>query len=382
MAALVLTASAGLQAAPDGGGGSKERDEYPCDRFGLAHSYTLKSEPIFSSAETAFARLTPGQARTLRRLQASSVQVSEVLVAGGRLLWSLPPAHPLGPLKLVLVDDGEGKLFVLDPTGRKRYELSPGRLPDLLDGTAPSRRTHLKLRVAPAVGAASNAALPYHRDVAMTPWQVELDMRIGTGPAGRRRTNLQLGLRVWTEAGPGQLPHREPLLALALPLLVGSAGAPALEAMAHRMGRPVLGWQVTARPRGGPGHPPAVERVTVVDRGWMRVPLCRLASTRPAYKAAAGEPGFAAPGRQLLPAAELGGLRKGLAAGMLSVDNRTPTAAMVYVDGALLGWVAPRRRHGFKGLSAGFYRVVARSPLGTAVWGPFDMYVPGPVVLR
>ncbi len=354
----------------------------------------MKSELVLTSRLDSFARLTEAQLKRLTGLQRQSAQVSEVMVAGNRLLWSLPAAHPLGALKLVLVDDNQGRLVALDPVGHKKYELHASRLPDLLEGGTQARRSRHSMTLEPDAAHPvrdKDSALLHHRMLKMEAWSAQIGLRQASGPRGIREADLRIKAKLWTAAGPAKLPHRESLLSLALPLLLGQRGLPLLEYLSHRMGRPLLGWElsITGEVRGRANSIPAVERTTVLDRGWLRVPLCQLSTTRPAYKATPGEPGFSAAGKQLIPPEELTGLRTATAAskdpgpaGPLTVDNHTPAVAMVYVDGMLLGWVAPHRKHSFKGFTRGFYRVYARSPLGTESWGPFDTYVPGPVVLR
>ena len=177
-----------------------------------------------------------------------------------------------------------------------------------------------------------------------------------------------------------RLPWYPPTLLLALPLLQG-AGLPALESLAFAMGRPPLSWAVTtanqARPRQA--QPTVVTRV--FDQGYVRVPRCDLAQHRKDYRDARTLLRPQGQGLQRLRSTELGGLRGTRAGGPLRVTNRSSSTAMIHVDGALLGWVAPGGKMSFSGLPAGYYRVYARSPLGIRAWGPRDIYVPGPLSL-
>jgi len=380
-------------ATPDRG--AADSREYPCDTFGLARSYTLRQELVGDAALGSFARLTKEGRAALKRLRAGSALVSEVRVAGNRLLWSLSPNHPLGPLKLVLVDgnpgravvsDGDqGRLVVLDGSTRKKYEISLGRLPDLLEGSSRTKRTRHTLTL--EQGPAPTPPFPTLAPVALETLSARVSLRKSSASGGRLVSDLGLYVRLYLAAGPRQLPHREPLLALALPQLLDSRGAGLMEILAHAAGRPLLGWSVKVTTPGSSPSDSArsavpEERTTLLARGWLRIPLCRLSTVRPAYTDAGADPSLSSAGKQRIKADDLKDLRPTAPAGPLTVENRSPTAAMIYLDGALLGWVAPFKKHSFKGIPAGFYRVYARTPLGTRAWGPWDVYVPGPVVLR
>ena len=389
IASFPLAASAGPERP------ASDSKEYPCDTFGLARSYTLKQELVGDAALGSFARLTEQGRAALKRLRAASALVSEVRVAGSRVLWSLSPHHPLGPLKLVLVDGDPGRLVVLDGhpgrlvaargEARKKYELPLERLPDLLDGGSRTERTRHTLSLEP--GAIPADAVPDKGTVALDMLSATVGLRRAAAPGGRQVSDLRLDVRLFMAQGPRRLPHREPLLALALPLLLDSRGAGLMETLAHAAGRPLSGWSVRV---SGPGTGATgsarlampEERTLLSSRGWVRIPLCRLSTVRPAYAEAGGQPSLESAGKQLIKADDLKDLRTAAPAGPLTVENRSPSAAMIYLDGALLGWVAPFKKHGFKGIPAGFYRVYARTPLGTGSWGPYDLYVPGPVVLR
>lgn len=373
------------QAAPGDGGAvaraAADSVEYPCDTFGLAYSFGLKQNLEGDAALGSFAKLSAESRETLTRLRKASALISNVMVVGNRLLWVLSPLHPMGPLKLVVVDDAEERLVVLDGEARKKYDLPLHRLPDLLEGGSRSSRSHHALTMGPAESGA--ATLPHQRALAMERWPARLGLRWTASPGGRRISDLRIELNLWVKAGPRRLPHRDPLLALALPMLLDRGGFPLLEYMGHTLGRPLSGWDMAIQDRGGQARGAApTERSTLLKQGWVRIPLCRLSTVRPAYTRTNGEPGLQAPGKQAVKAEDLAGLRAAAPAGPITVENRTPTVAMVYLDGVLLGWVAPYKQHSFRGVPAGFYRVYARTPLGSNAWGPYDLYVPGPLVLR
>lgn len=378
---LIIALPAVALAAPgDGGAGGQRQpdsDDYPCNTFGLAHAYHLRERLTGEAALGSFAR--PVGKSPLEQLRVSSAISSEVMVVDNRMLWSLSPKHPMGPLKLVVVDEADGRLVVLDARAHKKFNLPLHRLPDLLEGSAKSVRTHHTLDIRPG----GNAAPPGSGTVALETWNARVGLRHSAAPGGRRISDLRMDVRLQVAVGPRRLPHRDPLLALALPALLDADGLKLLETLSFTVGRPLNGWSVAVQNTRGEarGEAPTVT-TELMKHGWVRIPLCRLSTVRPAYTDASGEPVMEAAGKQLVKPAELAGLRGQAPAGPLTVENRGPAAAMIYLDGVLLGWVAPYKQHSFRGVPAGFYRVYARTPLGSNAWGPYDMYIPGPVVLR
>jgi hypothetical protein len=164
-------------------------------------------------------------------------------------------------------------------------------------------------------------------------------------------------------------------------LLLNERGMLVLESLAFTTGFPIS-WSLSVTNEGRPGsHPPAIHG-QVRDYGHIRVPLDSVALKRRKYTAGRRLFRRSAPGMQLIPAADLKALRASQPAGPLEVNNRSGFAAKIYVDGIRIGWVGPKKTFSFRGLPAGYYRVYGLSPTAVRSWGPFDIYVPGPITLR
>jgi hypothetical protein len=338
-----------------------------------ARSYSLTSW-IDTSQIGPFARLSPSQRDELRALQSRPDQQLSVLEARGRLLLILPPSHPAGPLEIIIGD----RLAVYSPDRRLRVSLPRDRLLDLLDGARTSARSDLEIEVKTAPARAGDRLPTVGARVRRL--SVKLALRYLPTPDKPRGWPLRVRFRGLI---PDELPGRgvdQPMLQLALPLLVGSGTLPSLEEIAAH-GGPLLRWSTTIVNEGRPAAVTPTIRTDVVFHGYQRV-ACELFSTaRRGYTTVRALLGRRDDGRQLATDAVLGRLRSASTAGPLRVTNHSAAAAKIYADGALLGWVAPRRTISFRGLSAGYYRIYAVSGAALQAWGPFDLYVPGPLTL-
>jgi len=362
----------------------KADPEFTCKQFFWARSYSLVSRLAPDPRIFGFARLSKSQQEALARLIRRSETHHKLKVADGRALITMP--RTLAPLRtrpqeLLLAED-LGRLVIFSPQRKLRFSLPLRRLPDVLDGVARSRRNDFKVTLGgpPAVGA---KGLPVPRGIKVTTFSASLSFNYYPDRKTHKPQPVEQHLSVALRDAPTRLPFYAPPLLLALPLLQSPAGLPALESLAFAMGRPPLSWAVTTinQARAGAVGPTVVTRV--YDQGHIRVPRCELGETRKDYRDARTLLRPQGLGLQRFRPRELAGLRASKASGSLDVRNHSTSVAYIHVDGVLLGWVAPDGgKMSFKGLPAGFYRIYARSPLGIRTWGPFDMYVPGPLTLR
>jgi hypothetical protein len=345
----------------------------------FAHGVTLRTR-IDTSTIGSFARLTPLEQRRLDGLLRLPDMEYSVLVMGPRLLLDLPASHPAGAMQ-ILLDDDQDRLVVFLPDKRLRAVLDRDRLPDLLDGASlASERSRFELEVSPS--AVTDEEKRSTRVGTKTrAYEVQVALRYFPEPEKTSSWPLRLGLRLLTPDELMPFLFEPQLLQIALPLLQSDEGLELLDAMARRTGPP-LGWSITvANEEKSKGTAPAV-RTTVVDRGMVKVPLSTLCTTRPGYGEARPPLREDRTGLQLVSQAKLSRLREGRTGGPLTVRNRSPYAAQIYVDGVLVGWAASGREVALVGLPEGFYQVYARSPTGLRSWGPFETYVPGPLTLR
>ncbi|MBK6849723.1 MAG: hypothetical protein IPG96_20030 [Proteobacteria bacterium] len=354
-----------------------------------------------------FARLAPAQGAVLERLQQASVLELHVYALGDRALMVLPRAHPAGELALLWHSDHD-RLTVRAPDGWT-HQLEREQLADVLDRAAPAERTLEPPVLEPMV--AAQAATPAVRgplrrgawrlrarasyrplDLQASPWAIRLKLDLQTSPLG-------------LEGGP-----TAPLLfALALPLCTGRDGLLALEALAEQVAGTPVSWRLTVVNESLPGGRAPVWRTEVVDLGAAPLPERRFGLARVSRRHGAALrvshqlPAPTVAGLQVVAPAQLAALRApsapaatgalaGASAGgaktatgtaaegrpaALLLHNQSATAALIYVDGVLLGWVAAGQSFAFAGLRPGFYRVFATTPTGVRSWGPEDLYLPG-----
>lgn len=393
----------GLVLCGGGARGAEPRDP-PAEHFLLRQRLDLP-------AIDGFARLAPAQRALLEHLQQASVLELHVYALSDHALMVLPRAHPAGELALLWHSDHD-RLTVRAPDGWT-HQLEREQLADVLDRAAPAERTLEPPVLEPLVaaqGATPAAVGPLRRgawrlrarasyrplDLQASPWAIRLKLDLQISPLG-------------LEGGP-----TAPLLfALALPLCTGRDGLLALEALAEQVAGTPVSWRLTVVNESLPGGRAPVWRTEVVDLGAAPLPERRFGLARvsrrhgaalrvshqlpaptvaglqvvdPAQLAALRAPAAPATGRAPAgattdaraggPGATTGTAAEGRPAALL-LHNQSATAALIYVDGVLLGWVAAGQSFAFAGLRPGFYRVFATTPTGVRSWGPEDLYLPG-----
>lgn len=362
----------------------------PAEHFRLRQRLEL---PAIDS----FARLSAAQRATLDRLQQASALELEVYALGERALIVLPPAHPAGELVLLWHNDRD-RLTVRAADGWT-HRLQREQLADVLDRATPAERTleaSLLESVADTTAAPGNGgplrrgawrlrARASYRPLALeaSPWAIRLKLDLWTSPLG-------------LEGGPSA----RTLLALALPLGTGRDGLLALDALAEQARGTPVGWRLKVVNESQPADRAPIWRTEVVDLGTAPMPERRFKLTTlprrqgEPLRVSRQLPPPSVAGLQVVAPAQLASLRappaptSNLAPSIatrgggerdpaLLVRNQSGTAALIYADGVLLGWVAGGRSFGFTGLPPGFYRVFAVSPTGARSWGPHDLYLPG-----
>jgi hypothetical protein len=351
-------------------------------------SYRLDSRTIGS-----FARLSTSQRVGLARMTDRTWARWLLYAHDGRLLIRPPLRHPLGNVELLLADDTDS-VTIFQPRRRLRYTVRRDRLPDLFDGVRASERTDFKATLEPvAVLAADREGID--RRVKLRAYRSEMSLRYIPRSGRARAWPLRLRLRLAVADDPWHWPFQQPLLHFGLPLLQARRGLLALEGLAWRAGGQPISWTLSVNNEGKPSgvNPSLVARVE--DRGHVRLRLETFEEQRTGYRVSRVRPGARRAGAQLVPATQLVRLRHGLAGATppakakqatlkqgLKLDNRSDHTAYIYIDGAQVGWVAPRETYTIKGLTAGYYRVFCVSPTLVRSWGPHDIYLPGPLTLR
>jgi hypothetical protein len=312
-----------------------------------------------------------------RQLARRSALVSLLLSHPHRLVWELPePALPGGaadPHYLVLRPRSES--LVLVSHRRKRYRAgSPGRLAAWLEGSLRPWPPLVRLEVMGRRDVPAGLdGRPARRELNLL---AVMRSRPEDGAPPRRRVVVQ------SEECPAHLRAQAALLwdAIFLPYLEGTS-QPVLELL--RSGghwpRQVDFLPTQDMPGGEAGAglrvtmDPAAGRSRQVPRLWLRMPPER-------YEPEFG-PILFGPERRLLHRSTRGlrekvpGEKGGLPLALRNTGNRT---MYFYADGLLLGWVGPRGEAQWKILPPGYYRMAAHSLFGTELWGPKDMYQPGP----
>ncbi len=282
-------------------------------------------------------------------------------------------------LELLLALD-QDQLVLFAPPRKLRHAMPLSRLPDLLDGVAPSHRGDFELDQKPApdsprdrlrLGATKHAAL-----------EAQLSLRYF--PSENKPTNwpIRMALRVESPVRIEPPARIHPLLPLALPLLQSWRGQGVLETITLACGAP-SGWSLSVTNENKASRIPLTFVTQITERGYTGIPLARLSSLRPQFQTAPLTTILSAePGHQNKYAQNLQGLRDSKKMGSLTVHNPTKTLVYIYADGVLLGWVGPGGKMSFKNIPEGFFRIFAISPTGLRSWGPLDSYIPGPVTLR
>lgn len=369
---LLLTVSCGrppLASAPD----AAPKETKQIGPMVRATAFTLSTTLSLPQAAT-FARLNRLQTQALAALVARSTLRTRVFAADGRLLIVPPQSHPAAGLRL-LFDGAADRLDVRLPEGRI-VRLPAAALVDVLDRALPSRRG---LGEDPMHG-----ALPRLQVEALTTtptlrerWRVDTPLRYQRRDLG---TLWSLKLGVVLEArshAPEMDGHISPLCPLIFKLALGAD-----DVLAGVRLCPVeaLGWRLELdnSDRESVASPRFETRVEA--HGWGSVDK-KLGHLDGRVQRAWRLPGPDKSGAQTIPPKQLKGLRAPGPHGALAVDNRSGVAALIYLDGALLGWVASGRQMRFTGLPHGFFRVFATAPSGVRAWGPKELYLPGMLTL-
>jgi hypothetical protein len=335
-------------------------------------------ERLLWDAPLAFARLEARQRAILGQLREDSIIHSRIYVLGPRALVIPPARHPAGSLELLIaLDRAELVVFTRDHWA---HRLPLARLPDVIDRSSRSER-----------GAFTVDNPGEHTQSVLRPWPGGAPLQVSRHPqrlSYKYRSaqepgawSIRTDVEVLTRSAPERSPTDALIYALVLPQLQTRQGRLVAESLAQMIGTP-LAWTRNVTNESFTGAPRARIRARLSERGWVEMPTRRFSILRDGFRSAGrlGPPPQS--GEQLVAPEKLRSLRKGKDAHRLTVDNHSSTAALVFVDGALVGWVAPRKKFAIAGLRAGYYRIHAVAPSGIRAWGPFDSYIPGTVRLR
>ncbi|MBW2734237.1 MAG: hypothetical protein JRH20_17755 [Deltaproteobacteria bacterium] len=343
-----------------------------------ARAFTLTTRLAVPQAHT-FTRLDASHARALGNLVAASTQQSKIFAAEGRLLILPPKNHPAAGLELLL-DSGENRLDVRLPDGRI-VRLLASALVDVLDRALPSKRglgedpmhggiPQLHVQATNTDRALGeqwkiDAPLRFHRRDLAAPWSLRVHVTLSAATTSK------------TAAPSSTAPSITPLCPLILPLILGVDEIPA--GLTLCPGR-VQGWKIALENSDRESRASACFETSVDEHGWGK-PSESVKPFKGRVDKAWRVSGPDTPGAQHLDAKALAAIRPSGPTGTLTVDNRSRVAALVYLEGALLGWVAAGRKMHFKGVPHSFFQVFATAPSGVRAWGPKALYVPGTLTL-
>jgi hypothetical protein len=267
--------------------------------------------------------------------------------------------HPLPDAARVVITESGDRADVV--RGAQTRSLPPRLLGDLFEGARTRRTGYSVVRDGPADAAAVEPGV----------WRLGLRQQSRTGGWHRMVTTR---FTVWHRPATSDEAARARLALdlVALPHL-GPEGRLVLRREGARVGVP-LRWRVEVEDESLAGrHATPVLEGEVVEVMSATVPATIFATGPARFEAVPHDAGGLVPdgGRfaRLRPSA--GG------AGPLHVRNETAFYLYVLVDGALAARVGPHGGVEVTGLSAGYYRLYARTRHGTFAWGPRDQYVPG-----
>lgn len=329
-------------------------------------------QSIHPPSPSAFARLDGDQRAARRRLIAKGALVYKLYASADRLLVELPANHPLGGMELLLADD-IAQLVVFDRE-RWRYPLDRSRLPDILDLAARSTREEIKAGVVrPPAAIAASAGSGEAR--ATDAHAAEISLRYRPDPSRAEIWTVRQRL-LWRSQATGGKTYTRVLFQLPLPLLHGRRGQLVVESLAA-LGGSLDRYERSVANESFPDGAPVRFTGTIRDLGWAKLPGERFAAARPGYRLAGRFDTSRRAGAQLVGRTQLGHIRSGKPGGKLRLRNRSTCAALVFVDGVMVGWVGRGHEQAFTGLPRGYYRVFAASPSGVRSWGPRDLYLPG-----
>ena len=336
-------------------------------------TFELRTELVLARP-LSFVRQTQAQQQVRRRLLERSALHSRIEFRRGQLRFQPDPRTPAGRWSFHL----DGHRLGLVGSDGSEHLLPRSALPAALDGAGYDGRRHFHdehtgafdLRTGPPMGRTLTDEL-----------RVNAPIRLSRGPKSEQA--LRLLLKATAPQSADHVPYchilpRHQLGGLMLPLLPWPAGA-ALVARINCSLAPPLAFALTIDAGASSDTPPTFR--STVSRSWTQkrwgAALLRSKSPTETDVPTPTRPGF-----QAVPAGELMALRATAGASVLTIDNRSSRAALIYLDGVLLGWTAAYREFRFHCPAPGFYRVYATSPTGAAYWGPFDMYLPGTRTLR
>lgn len=367
--ALALEGRAGAEQRADG-----------ADQTLFARHVELVQRAAFARP-VGFARLDERQRASLERLAGRSTWSTRVYLIADRALIVPQARHPAGGLELLVCTD-LGRLVVF-AEDRWAYDLPLSKLPDVLDRTTGTSRRESISPVQSAMGPTSAPARRMRQDrllVAIS--KAEVTLRYAASPRGSRgawslRQRIETTHPAAVRAAPGDFV----LYTLMSPLLQTRTGRLLLESLQERSGTP-LGWSTTTINESFAASPALQIETRVHDRGWVKLTAARFAAHREGYRRAARLGAPSGPGTQLVSSDQLAALRTGTRAADFTVENRSQMAALVFLDGALIGWVAPEGRMSFAGAGEGFYHAQAITPTGVRGWVSEGLYLPGTFVLR
>lgn len=355
---------------------------FPGDQPVPVHEVSLRQEILLPESPTVGEE--PAVIRTFRRQLASrSALESRILLHPLRAVWELPesamPGGAADPLYLVM-RPRNGKLALVSHRRRRYRAGSPARLAAWIEGSLRASGPLVRLEVL------GRREEPAGADGRPARRELHLLAVIRVSQASGPPMELRRRILVISEESPASLRAQAALLwdALLLPLLP-TTSAPVLEPLragGHWPRRLEIlptqpepgdvagvGWKITLDPAAG--------RVREVPRLWLRLPPER-------YEPEFG-PLLFRPARRLLHRSTRG-LRDRVKGEPdnepISLRNVGDRTLYVYADGLLLGWVGPRGEARWKILPPGYYRVAAHSLFGTELWGPKDVFLPGPIILK
>lgn len=345
-------------------------DSVTAERFGL-------QAKINQQLIGGFAQLSDQQKQHLAKLQKQSLLKFEVNGYAGRLLVDFPVIHPLSKAQL-LIDEEMDTIFVFMTEKKIRYLLPRDRLPDIFDCAQPSSRSDFTLIYDDESPLPSEQQLHQKHKLAVR-------QAVGNVFYSRVRQNkgwpLKYSLRLTTDDSILKPLGRYPLWSLILPWFETEHGRTLLAEFDDRLGTPAQ-WSLTVTNEAQPTAAPFMQKNRLQNWGTHNLPRSNFSFVRNGYRDSKVFDECASAGRQIWPESALALLREAKNEGPLVINNRFTMPLLIYVDGLYLGWIGAEREFSFAGLPAGFYRLYATTFTGARAFGPFDLYVPGPVTLK
>ena len=368
-------------------------EDYVVGRKVRAHHYLLHQSLLIDAAVAHYTSRTPEAQQEAKKIASLSTLTSRVYVFGDRMLLMAPESSPAADLRIVLAFD-RGTATAFD--GKKwAYTVPIEQFADLVDFSPPSHRAvtnsqwvnkphpvEMKSCSIPCSNTCPVDCVlpnPQRRGLLTSYLSMSANFSIEISRAQELPFSLQSRLELTTQAGNRSGHSASPLYALVLPHFVGNHIGSSIEALARAGGIPTR-WRVRyTNQRNRHNHAPTLA-ATLVDHGPMSIPLNHFAIVRPGVRSGHRLPRLQRSGVQVLSQEPLKRLRPTSTSERIEtlvVANPSLQAALVYIDGMLLGWVAPENTFRFHGIPRGFYRLYALAPSGAKSWGPRDTFVGG-----